>query len=110
MMGLAGMAEDLATQRKALAKEKQQRISGGSGREAWILIVGADTVHHAPGEGGDRQTREVVLDELCSLLDDVWRELLALEQMLAMKAPRELAIHARLMLPWVADASEAVMA
>jgi hypothetical protein len=99
MMGLAGMAEDLAAQRKALAQEKQQRISGGNRREAYICVVGADTVHHAPGKGSDRQTREVVLNELCSLLHDVRRELLALEQVLAMKAPRELAIHARLMLP-----------
>ena len=62
MMGLAGMAEDLASQRKALAQEKQQRIRWCSRREAYIHVVGPDTIDHAAGEGGDRQTREVVLD------------------------------------------------
>ena len=64
MMGLAGMAEDLASQRKAFAQEKQQRISGGSGREAYIHVVGPDTIDHAAGEGGHRQTREVNMSYL----------------------------------------------
>ena len=91
-VGLASMAKDLTPQGKALAQEAQYRVSRCKRRDAWVHNISPHTVNNAAGKDRDCHPREVVINQPRPLCDNVGREVLALEQVPALKALRQLTV------------------